>query len=319
MSNSSAPDAQYNSNGTNYSIGNGNALFRLNADGTFDTTFTKPTSLIYTGAGSNSQNGGNNTALIILDDDSIVVAPSTSEIVKFPADGATTPSQTITLNSYASVIRKTSDNKIFAVGAFSTIAGVSISRMVRLNSDLTRDTSFAVTTGLTAGTTPTITGLEVQSDQKAFIAGSFTSVNSSSRNYITRQYQDGTTTGALDTGYLPTVTNLAFSSEYSRTGIQSDNKILDSSDQALGTLTYNGTSIGGGALYRINTDSSLDTSFTSLAPNSRVYSFAQLNDGKILFASLASTLGGVSVTNFYKLSTMLDIPDLERQIEHGIH
>ena len=290
----------YNSGGVNYT---GLSLIRLNSDGTFDTTFTRPTTYGgYNGAGNNSNNGGNNTALVILEDDSIVVIDNgTNGIIKFPVNGSASPSASMSTNGTVTAIRKTPDNKIFAIGAFSTVGGVSTSRMVKLNSDLTKDTGFVISGGLTGGTTVN-SGLEIESDGKIIIGGGFTTVNGSARSFITKQYQDGVATGAFVASWVPTTVVTAFNSVYARTGLQSDGKMLSNNDITSGALTFNGTGISGGAIYRVNTDASLDTGFTRLAPNGRVFSFAQLNNGKILVASQATTLGGVATTSFYRLN-----------------
>ena len=62
------------------------------------------------------------------------------------------------------------DGKIVAGGAFNNWSGTTISgRIVRLNSDCTRDTSFPTT-----GANNTINAIAIQSDGKILVGGEFT-------------------------------------------------------------------------------------------------------------------------------------------------
>lgn len=289
----------YNSLGTNYT---GLTLFRLNEDGTLDTTFTRPTDFTYT-AQNSSNAGGNNRNLVILDDDSIVAYSDTGiSIKKYPINGSTTASNSIVCSA-ASYIYKTYDNKIFVVGSFTTVGGVATNRMVRLNSNLTMDTSFAMSGGLNNSAW----AVNVQSDGKPIIGGTYNTVNGVARTFINRQYELGVAGGgAYDLSYTPTITSPAYNSMYANMRLQSDGKLLANNDWLSGVFTYNGTAISAGSIYRVNTDGSLDTSFTRLAPsgsNGRILSYVVLSDGKIMVCMLGTTLGGVATNFLFRLNS----------------
>ena len=66
------------------------------------------------------------------------------------------------------------DGKILVGGSFSSYRGTKTQNIVRLNTDGSKDTSFAVGNGI-GGNRPYVQILKTQSDGKAILAGNFTS------------------------------------------------------------------------------------------------------------------------------------------------
>ena len=139
-----------------------------------------------------------------------------------------------------------SDGKILVGGMFPSYGGVSRNRILRLNSDGTLDTSFVVGTGFDT----IVNAIKVQTDGKILVGGLFTSYNGTSKNYIIRLNSDGSIDGTFSIGS-------GFNNQVQTIALQADGKILIG-----GSFTsYNGTSAK--AIVRLNSDGTLDTSFTT--------------------------------------------------------
>jgi len=160
-------------------------------------------------------------------------------------------------NNFGTVETILQDNsnpeKMMVVGRFTTYNGITKRTMVRSYTDGEVDNTFDAGTGFFPSTVISgITEVSQQTDGKYVCTGSFSSYSGVSRNHICRVNYDGTldTTFVVGTGY----TRQTF---YSL--IQSSGKILVCS---IGGNQYSGTNIG--ALSRLNTDGSLDTTFNNI-------------------------------------------------------
>src|SRR5258707_458735 len=135
------------------------------------------------------------------------------------------------------------------------------------------DPSFDPGIGVTTG--GTVNAVAVQSDGKIVLGGSFSLYNGVARNRLARINSDGSldssfNPGAGANGGNPNATVNALA-------VQSDGKILIGGSFG----SYNGVSRRN--IARINSDGSLDTSFTpGSALNNTVFALAIQNDGKIL-------------------------------------
>ena len=95
------------------------------------------------------------------------------------------------------------DGKIVIGGVFTTVNGVSLNHIARLNQNGTVDTGFNV--GM--GANNTVISLVLDSQQRILVGGQFTSASGVTRNGITRLNPDGTVDptinfGAGATGYV---------------------------------------------------------------------------------------------------------------------
>lgn len=81
-----------------------------------------------------------------------------------------------------------SDGKIVIGGNFTTLNGVTSTRIARVNADGSRDASFVSTVGANA----VVESIVIQENGKVLIGGSFTKYNNVTRNYIARLNPDGT-------------------------------------------------------------------------------------------------------------------------------
>jgi uncharacterized delta-60 repeat protein len=167
-------------------------IIRLNADGTRDTTFTNNM--------GTAANGGIADARIQSNGQIVVAGGFTTwngvtvnGIVRLNADGTqdtTFTTNTGTAGTGTESIAIQSNGQILLVGGFTTWNGVTVNRIVRLNADGTRDTSFNTNTGTAASTFLNV--VVVQPNGQILVGGSMTSWNGTAVGRIVRLNADGT-------------------------------------------------------------------------------------------------------------------------------
>jgi uncharacterized delta-60 repeat protein len=172
------------------------------------------------------------------------------------------------------------DGKILAVGSFTTYNEVAQNRIIRLNADGTRDTSFVIGTGFNGSPY----AMALQTDGKILAVGTFTSYNGVAQNRIIRLNADGThdTSFVIGTGFNMTVWSIA---------VQTDGKILVGGD----ITAYNGTTFQY-KITRLNADGTIDTGFLMAGgfTNGAVYTIAVQPDGKILVGGGFGLFDGIA-------------------------
>jgi len=234
-------------------------VVRLNSDGTLDTTFA---SNIGTGASAAVEE------LVVQSDGKIIIVGShttfnnvtNNRVIRLNSDGTPDSAFTTAIGTAASgrvdAVALQSDGKIVLAGNFSTWAGTTVGRIVRLNSDGTRDTALNTNTG-TGSTSGTIEDIALQSDGKIVLGGAFTVFNGTTVNRIVRLNSDGT----RDTTFTTNTGAAVGGNSVVRVILQPDQKII-----VTGTfLTWNSSTVPG--TVRLNTDGTLDTTFmTNIGP-----------------------------------------------------
>lgn len=164
-------------------------------------------------------------------------------------------------NTSIKCIKLQNDGKIIVGGSFNLVNGVTQNKIVRLNSDGTRDASFNVGIGFSDDNwqnTGTVEEVSIQSDGKIIVGGSFFKYNNVSQNKLIRLNPDGTKDGTFNIGNGFSNT-LGYSGSNAASvqsiSVQSDGKIIvgGSFDQ------YDGSSQKG--LIRLNPNGTKDTSF----------------------------------------------------------
>jgi uncharacterized delta-60 repeat protein len=265
-------------------------MVRLNSNGTRDTAFT----VAMGNAFSNEV-----LDIAIQSDGKIIVVGvftlfnliTVNRIVRLNSDGtrdtAFTTNTGTALSSYARSIAIQSDGKIIVVGVFATFNGVTVNRIVRLNSDGTRDTAFTTNTGTGTGASGEIYDVAIQSDGKIVIVGNFPTFNGTTVNSIAKLNSDGTrdTTFTTNTGtaVFPTAGPLW------SLAIQSDSKIIIVGE----FTTFN--SITPNHVNRLNSDGTVDVPFLNsfIAANAVVRATAVQPDGKIILGGAFTYFNGV--------------------------
>ena len=279
----------------------GNRIVRLNSDGTRDIVFTTNNGTGATGAGATVN------SIAVQSDGKILVGGTFSawngttvgRIVRLNSDGTrdtafTTNTGTAAIAAVNSIAVQ-SDGKILLGGAFITWNGTTVNRIVRLNSDGTRDTTFTTNTGTAAS--GTVTTIALQPGGKILLGGYFATWNGTTVNYIVRLNSDGT----RDTTFT-TNTGTAASLTVNSIAVQSDGKILVGG----AFTTWNGTTVN--CIVRLNSDGTRDTVFTTntgTAASLTVNSIAVQSDGKILVGGAFTTWNGTTVNCIVRIGGAL--------------
>ena len=182
-----------------------------------------------------------------------------------------------------------SDGKILIGGSFVSFNGTGRNRLARLNADGTLDTSFLATG---SGANGDVSALAIQPDGKIVIGGSFTNVNGTTINRITRLNQDGT----LDPGF---VVGSGADAAVRKIAIQSDGKIM------IAGIFTNVAGTARNSLARLNSNGSLDNSFMSsgAGANGPVNSLAVQTDGKILIGGDFTSFHGTGRNRLARLNS----------------
>lgn len=194
------------------------------------------------------------------------------------------------LNAGAYTAALQSDGKILVGGPSTSFNGVASNRIVRLNADGTRDTSFNIGTGVSAY----LNGITVQSDGKILVNGDFSSFNGTSASRIIRLNPDG----SVDTSFVTNI-GTGFNDVTYFSTIQPDGKIL----VAARATTFNG--IATGRVARLNSDGTLDTAFATnvgTGLNAASGRIAYQPDGKIIVTGSFTSFSGVPTNRIVRLN-----------------
>ncbi len=192
-------------------------ITRLNPDGSPDSTFNLYSNPVYWDI----------PAICIQNDGKIVIggrfAPSNGSfnILRLNNNG----SRDVSFNAGGTgfqypagdvkTIALQSDGKLLAGGIFPSYNGLTSNKIIRLNSDGSKDNSFVIGSGFNND----VYSIIVQSDGKILVGGKFTSYNGIGVTGITRLNNDGT----LDNTF---VAGTRFDNYVNSIAIQSDGKIL---------------------------------------------------------------------------------------------
>lgn len=240
-----------------------NRIARLNPDGSLDTGFDPGSGANYTIDSLTLQPDGK---LLLLGSFSQYAGVPRPRLARVNADGSLDtsfdPGSGVDYEMYA--FARQPDGKLLVGGEFWTIDGVPRTRVARLETDGSVDTSFNPGTGANG----VVSTIALQPDGKALIAGGFTLYNGVPRYGLARIHPDGT----LDSSFDPLV---ASSNPLQVVALQADGKVL------VGRFIMSSCSNCG--LTRFNSDGSPDTGFhlpTGLVGT--VFALAVQPDGKIL-------------------------------------
>jgi len=183
-----------------------------------------------------------------------------------------------------------SDGKSFIGGWFTTVNGISRSRLARLNIDGSLDTTFLpVMSG--SGVGPELDSMVLQTNGQILIGGWFKTINGVGRTNLARLNPDG----SLDSTFLKGLAGP--DNRVMHFGLQPDGKILIAG-------YYN--SVNGVArsdLARLNPDGSLDSLFSYTRPDSVIFvgALSLTSDGRALVGFTDGT--PVAPTYIFRLNT----------------
>lgn len=180
---------------TTYSGSTANYIARINSNGTLDTTFNS-------GVGFN----GSVQDIAVLSDNKILAAGGFTTysgsasrcIIRINEDGTKDNSFNVGTGTNTNVnsIAVQDDGKIILGGFFTTYSGSSNNRIVRLNTDGTKDTSFTIGSGF-AGIDGVVKSVVVLPNKQILAGGSFNTYNGVSSSFFTRLNPNGKLEGTL--------------------------------------------------------------------------------------------------------------------------
>ena len=215
-------------------------IVRLNPDGSIDNTF-------------NPFLNGYVSKIKILSDGKILIGGTFTSVngvnrnrlAKLNSDGTLDTSFDIGsgFNNAIFAIKEQTNNKILIGGSFTTFNSINQNRIIRLNSDGTKYSTFSIGTGFNS----TVWDIDLQND-KIIAVGNFISYNSISSNKIVRLNSDGN----LDTSFN---IGTGFDNNCYTLNVLNDNKIL------IGGEFNNFNNENRNLILKLNSDGSLDTSF----------------------------------------------------------
>ena len=263
-----------------------NFIIRLNSDGTKDVTF------------DNSIGFNNGVySIAIQSDGKILVGGAFTtykglteiRIIRLNSDGTkdVTFDNSIGFDNDVISIAIQSDGKIVCGGTFTFYKGVSANRIIRLNSDGTKDVTFDNSIGFDND----VYSIAIQSDGKIVCGGGFTTYKGLAENYIIRLNSDGTKDVAFDN-------SIGFDSAVQSVAIQSDGKIICGGS----FTTYKGLTEN--RIIRLNSDGTKDITFdNSIGFNTQPNSIAIQSDGKILVGGSFTTYKGLTENRIIRLNS----------------
>jgi len=172
------------------------------------------------------------------------------------------------------------DGKALVVGSFTSIAGVTRTRLARLLVDGTTDPGFA-----SVAVDGPVRSVAIQADGGIVIGGDFSQVGALVRNRIARLNANG----SVDAGFNPNANGIVRA-----LAVQADGRIV---------IGGQFTTLAGGAtprnhMARLNADGSVDAGFNPDA-NGTVFALELQPDGKILLGGLFTTLAGGATPRNY--------------------
>jgi uncharacterized delta-60 repeat protein len=194
-----------------------NYIIRLNPDGSIDTSFNYGTGFGIFGVSVVSIAIQPDGQILVGGDFTTYKGVSANRIIRLNPDGSKdlTFNNNIGFNGSVFSIALQPDGKILCGGQFTQYKGVSANRIIRLNPDGSKDTSFDNSVGFNAYVFP----IAIQNDGKILCGGLFTSYKGVTENYIIRLNPDGSKDTSFDN-------SVGFNSIPNSLAIQNDGKII---------------------------------------------------------------------------------------------
>ena len=195
-------------------------MLRLNADGTWDKSFTTSTEPSHVVATMVSQPDGK---ILLGGNFNAVNGTPVADVARLNADGSLDNNfksdfvNAGNQNNGVHGLAVQKDGKIIVSGAFTAANGVARNNIARLNPDGGLDGSFNASVTTTSLDGLDVPGVAVQADDKIVIAGNFEQVDGIARANIARLNPDG----SLDLGFKDTIKGQGYAA-----AVQPNGKII---------------------------------------------------------------------------------------------
>ncbi|HNP54432.1 MAG TPA: delta-60 repeat domain-containing protein, partial [Ferruginibacter sp.] len=201
------------------------------------------------------------------------------------------------------------NGKILVGGNFQLYNGTSVTGLVRINSDGSRDNSFQTGSGptfLNVAGSGLVESILLQPNGKILAAGRFTHFDGTNRVGVVRLESNGAVDASFASGnIIGTGADMGTAHVWSQQ-IQADGKII-----LCGFFGY-GTS-SGDCITRLNPDGSADPSFIpgtgldAFGLNEQIYSSCLLSTGKLMIAGNFTSYNQQSVNRVARISTTCEL------------
>lgn len=187
------------------------------------------------------------------------------------------------LNGKVTTIGLQSDGKTILAGDFTKFDGITQHKIIRLESDGIKDTSFNIGSGFNNS----IRIIIVQPDGKILVGGNFTVFNTTTANSLVRLHSDGTIDDTFTIGFNASVNTMV---------LQPDGKIVVGGDFTL----FNGQTQN--YCIRLNSNGTKDNSFGNETTfNGSITKLALQTDGKIMVGGDFTTFNGEDQNRLIRL------------------
>ncbi len=211
-------------------------------------------------------------------------ASNVCKFVRFNADGSLDTSFNVTIDGGYDIaaIALESDGKIIIGGDFYSVNGNACSNIAVLKTDGSFDATFNAGG---AGADNSVSSIVVQADGKIVIGGFFANYNTTSSSCIIRLNPDG----SVDTGFL---SGSGFGeASVQALALESDGKIIVGGSFG----SYNNSQSTLYDIVRLNTDGTLDSSFSADADIEQIYNLTLQSNGQIVISAYFNSLGRQAV------------------------
>lgn len=177
------------------------------------------------------------------------------------------------------------DGKIIIAGDFTILKGLKISRIARLNTNGSLDTTFKAGSGFDK----IVRSMAIQADGKIIVGGDFTAYNGANKNRLLRLNTDGRLDASFDPG-------TGFNAAVRAIAVMPDDKLIVGGD----FVTVNGKPQN--RLARLNPDGSFDDSFfLGEAFDNNVMVIKVQPDGKIMIGGLFTSFDDIVANRIIRL------------------
>ncbi|MBE7515825.1 MAG: VCBS repeat-containing protein [Chloracidobacterium sp.] len=251
-------------------------IFRLNADGTIDGTYSQDASV---SSISNAWAADISQRVVF-----VGMTANGPMFMRLQGDGSLDASFAPSIDYYGtvSVLARQDDGKVLVAGEFTQMNGVARNGFARVNTDGTLDLTFNPGTGFSS-----VPNKIVVQGNKILAVGPFTAYNGTAVARIVRLNSDGSIDNTFSAGTDQEVLDIS---------LQTDGRILIG-----GKFTQvNSTARTGAA--RLESNGTLDASFAPVIGNWGIYQIMQEPGNKIIVAGSFSGVNGFNRSNFVRLN-----------------
>jgi uncharacterized delta-60 repeat protein len=184
-----------------------------------------------------------------------------------------------------------SDGKVILIGTFTSYNGKTVGRgIIRLNTNGSVDTTFAVGTGFNSGSDPKV--VKILSDGSILVGGSFNNYNGTTVSGLCKL----NSTGVIDTAFTSGRTFNVSGGAIWDIQVRPNGKII-----LIGDFATAGYAVVAKGLIQLNADGSYDSSFAAGNLDTLSFKFYQgllMTDGSLFVVGVFSTYSLVSGTTY---------------------